>query len=163
VVREVYRRYGRIDCLINNAGILRVGAFQDVSIRDLDRILAINLRGPMVLTHAVLPLMREQGKGVIVNVASQLGKTGLAGYVAYCATKFGVVGFSEALASECGGSGVRVWAVCPGLTDTPMARLTGLSSRERSHLIPPEKVARTILELATGRRRALSGVTVDVF
>jgi NAD(P)-dependent dehydrogenase (short-subunit alcohol dehydrogenase family) len=161
-VKAVLRRFDRIDCLVNNAGILRVGNLTDLSIRDLDRILAVNLRGPLVLTRAVLSIMMRQGEGAIINVASQLGKTGLGGYVAYCASKFGVVGFTEALASEIQGTGVRVWAVCPGLTDTPMAGLSGVSSQERSHLIRPERVARTILDLATGRRREPSGTAVDV-
>jgi 3-oxoacyl-[acyl-carrier protein] reductase len=84
------------------------------------------------------------------------------GYAAYCASKFGLVGFTEALASELAASGLRAWAVCPGLTDTPMARLSGVSRRERCRLIRPERVARTILELVTGRRRVPSGGTVDV-
>lgn len=161
-VKAVLRRFGRIDCLVNNAGILRVGSLTHLSIRDLDRILAVNLRGPLILARAVLPIMARQGEGVIINVASQLGKTGLGGYVAYCASKFGVVGFTEALASEVQGTGVQVWAVCPGLTDTPMAGLSGVSVRERRHLIRPERVARTILDLAMGRRREPSGTAVDV-
>jgi len=161
-IRETLRRFGRIDCLVNNAGVLRVGDFTELPIRDLDRILAVNLRGPMLLTRAALPAMLEQGEGVIINVASQLGKTGLGGYVAYCASKFGVVGFTEALASELAGTGVRVFAVCPGLTDTPMARLSGVTSGDRSYLIQPETVAKSILDLATGRRRELSGFAIDV-
>jgi meso-butanediol dehydrogenase/(S,S)-butanediol dehydrogenase/diacetyl reductase len=161
-VKAVFRRFGRIDCLVNNAGILRVGSLTDLSLRDLDRILAVNLCGPLVLSRAVLPIMARQGQGAIINVASQLGKTGLGGYVTYCASKFGVVGFTEALASEMSGTGVRVWAICPGLTDTPMAGLSGMSSQERRHLIRPETVARTILDLATSRRREPSGTAVDV-
>jgi NAD(P)-dependent dehydrogenase (short-subunit alcohol dehydrogenase family) len=161
-VRETLRRFGRIDCLVNNAGVMRVGDFTDLPGRDLDRILGVNLRGPMLLTKAALPAMLRQGQGTIVNVASQLGKTGLGGYVAYCASKFGMVGFSEALAGELGGTGVRVFAVCPGLTDTPMARLTGVTSGERGALIRPETVARAILDLAAGRRRVPSGTALDV-
>ncbi len=160
--RETLRRFGRIDCLVNNAGILRVGDFTELPVRDLDRILRVNLHGPMLLSRTALPAMLRQGQGVILNVASQLGKTGLGGYVAYCASKFGVVGFTEALAAELNGTNVRVFAVCPGLTDTPMARLTGVTSGERSTLIRPETVARAILELATGRRRVPSGTALDV-
>lgn len=77
-VAAVRRRFGRIDCLVNNAGVLRVGDLTHLSVRDLDRILAVNLRGPLVLARTVLPIMARQGQGVIINVASQLGKTGLA-------------------------------------------------------------------------------------
>ena len=133
-----------------------------LSVKDLDRMVAVNLRGPLLLARAALPAMLRQGSGSIINVASQLGKYGLGEYVVYCATKFGVVGFTEALASELAGTGVGVWAVCPGLVDTPMARKTGVSPRERAGLIRPESVARAIVDLATGRRREASGTAVDV-
>lgn len=161
-VLETLRQFGRIDCVVNNAGVLRVGDFTALPGGDLDRILGVNLRGPMLLTKAALPAMLRQGQGTIVNMASQLGKTGLGGYVAYCASKFGVVGFTEALASELSGTGVRVFAVCPGLTDTLMARLTGVRPAERSGLIRPEAVGRVILDLATGRRRVPNGTALDV-
>ena len=160
LVTTVLRRFGRIDCLVNNAGILSVGPLARLSVRDLDRMVAVNLRGPLLLARAALPAMLRQGSGSIINVASQLGKYGLGGYVTYCATKFGVVGFTEALASELAGTGVGVWAVCPGLVDTPMARLTGVTSG--AGLIRPESVARAIVDLATGRRREASGTAVDV-
>jgi len=160
VVATVLRRFGKIDCLVNNAGLLSVGPLVQLSVRDLDRMVAVNLRGPLLLAHAVLPSMLRQGSGVIINVASQLGKYGLGGYVTYCATKFGVVGLTEALAAEMEATGVRVWAVCPGLVDTTMARLSGATSG--AGLIRPESVARVIVDLATGRRREPSGAAVDV-
>jgi NAD(P)-dependent dehydrogenase (short-subunit alcohol dehydrogenase family) len=160
LVTTALRRFGRIDCLVNNAGILSVGPLARLSVRDLDRMVAVNLRGPLLLARAALPAMLRQGSGSIINVASQLGKYGLGGYVTYCATKFGVVGFTEALAAELAGTGVRVWAVCPGLVDTPMARLSGATSG--AGLIRPESVARVIVDLATGRRREASGTAVDV-
>jgi len=91
-----------------------------------------------------------------------LGRVGAADYATYCATKFGVVGFTEALGEELRGTGVRVWAVCPGQVDTPMAWKTGVSPRERASLIRPASVARVIVDLATGRRRVPSGAAVDV-
>ena len=160
LIATVLRRFGRIDCLVNNAGVLSVGPLAHLSARDLDRMLAVNLRGPLLLARAVLPSMLPRRSGSIINVASQLGKYGLGGYVTYCATKFGVVGFTEALAAELSGTGVRVWAVCPGLVDTPMARLSGVTSG--AGLIRPESVARVIVDLATGRRREASGTAVDV-
>ncbi|MBI4589976.1 MAG: SDR family oxidoreductase [Candidatus Rokubacteria bacterium] len=161
-VRTTLRRFGRLDCLVNNAGVLRVGLLADLAVHDLDRMLAVNLRGPLLLAQAVLPAMLRQGSGSIINVASQLGKAGAAEYVTYCASKFGVVGFSEALAAELAGTGIRVWAVCPGLVDTAMARQAGVTPRERGGLLRPESVARVIVNLATGRRRAASGAAVDV-
>jgi NAD(P)-dependent dehydrogenase (short-subunit alcohol dehydrogenase family) len=162
LVRAVLERFGRIDCLVNNAGVLAVGPLVRVSVPALDRMLAVNLRGPVMLTRGVLPTMLRQGGGSIVNVASQLGKSGAAEYAVYCASKFGLVGFTEALAEELARTGVRAWAVCPGLVDTPMARLTGIRAGERRGLIRPESVARVILDLAAGRRREPSGAAVDV-
>lgn len=162
-VRAVGRRFGRLDCVVNNAGVLRPGSLSRLPLRELERMLAVNLRGPLVVSRAALPMMLRRRSGAIINVASQLGKTGIADYVTYCATKFGVVGFSEALADELAGTGVRVWAVCPGMVDTEMARrAVGVSSTERKGLIRPEAVARVILDLELGRKRAKSGAAVDV-
>lgn len=118
-------------------------------------------RGRDAAPVVLRPMLRRR-RGAIVNVASLLGKSGLGNYVTYCATKFGVVGLTDALADELGGTGVRVWAVCPGQVDTPMARKAGVPPRDRSSLIRPETVARVIVDLATGRRRAPSGAAVDV-
>jgi 3-oxoacyl-[acyl-carrier protein] reductase len=124
-------------------------------------MLAVNLAGPLLVTRALLPLLRRR-PAAIVNVASLLGKVGMADYVTYCASKFGVVGFTEALADELRGTGVQTWAVCPGQVDTPLAWRTGVSREERKHLIRPESVARVIVQLVTGRRRERSGATIDV-
>jgi NAD(P)-dependent dehydrogenase (short-subunit alcohol dehydrogenase family) len=161
-VRQVRRAFGRLDCLVNNAGILRVGSLASLPVRALESILAVNLRGPLLMTRAALPSMLRRRAGAIVNVASLLGKMGMADYVTYCASKFGVVGMTEALADELRGTGVSVWAVCPGQVDTAMARAAGAAAADRAGLIRPETVARVILELATGRRRASSGAAVDV-
>lgn len=162
-VRAVDRRFGRLDCVVNNAGVLRTGPLVRLPLRQMDRMLAVNLRGPLVVSRAAIPIMIRRGSGSIINVASLLGKTGMAEYVTYCATKFGVVGVSEALADELVGTGVRVWAVCPGLVDTEMARrAVGVGPGERKGIIQPETVARVILDLALGRKRAASGAAVDV-
>ncbi len=161
-VRTVVTRFGRIDCLVNNAGVLTPGGLVRLALRDVDRMLTVNLRGPILFSRAVLPVMLRQRSGAIVNVGSQLGKIGIADYAVYCASKFGVVGFTEALADELAGTGIRAWAVCPGLVDTAMAGQAGVSARERRGLIRPETVAAVIRDLAIGRRQAKSGAAVDV-
>ncbi len=161
-VRAVIDRFGRIDCLVNNAGVLRPGELIKLPVRDIERMLAVNLRGPILVSRVVLPVMFRQRSGAIINVASQLGKVGIAEYATYCATKFGVVGFTEALADELAGTGIRVWAVCPGQVDTAMAGVAGVSPGQRGGLIRPASVARVIVALATGRRRAGGGAAVDV-
>lgn len=162
LARIVRRRFGALDCLVNNAGVLDPGPLVRLSAGALQRMLAVNLAGPLLVTRAMLPAMLRRRAGTVVNVASLLGKMGMADYVTYCASKFGVVGFTEALADELSATGIRVWAVCPGQVDTPMATKTGVSARERQGLIKPASVARAIVELATGRRRAASGAAVDV-
>lgn len=161
--RAVLRRFGRLDCVVNNAGVLEVGSLVNLPVTHMDRMLSVNLRGPLLVTRAVLPALLRRGAGSIINVASQLGKYGAAEYATYCATKFGVVGFTQALAAELAGTGVRTWAVCPGLVDTAMARrAVGVGPHERAALLRPEAVARVIVDLATGRRRVASGAAVDV-
>lgn len=161
-VRAVVDRFGRIDCLVNNAGVLKPGELVGLPLRDLERMLGVNLRGPILFARAVLPVMLRQRSGSIVSVASQLGKIGIAEYATYCASKFGVVGFTQALADELASTGIRVWAVCPGLVDTAMARQAGVAPGERRGLIRPAAVARMIVDLATGRRREGRGAAVDV-
>lgn len=180
-VRATLRRFCRLDCLVNNAGVVTPGPLAELALRDLERMVGVNFRGPLVMSRAAIPaLRRREGaaaasreraaavegapeRASIVNVASQLGKQGIADYAAYCATKFGVVGLSQALADELAPDGIAVWAVCPGLVDTELARrAVGLGARERAGLIRPESVARVIVALAAGRRRAPSGEAIDV-
>ena len=157
------RRFDRLDCVVNNAGVLTPGPLIRLALDELDEMLAVNLRGPLLVCRATVPILRLLGQGAIINVASQLGKHGSGDYATYCSTKFGVVGLTEALADELVGTGVNVWAVCPGLVDTDMARrAVGVTKRERARLIRPQAVARAIVALATGRRRPPSGAAIDV-
>ena len=161
-VRTTLRYFGRVDCLVNNAGVARIGPFADLPVRDLDEMLGVNLRGPLLMSRAVLPIMLRQGSGSIVSVSSRLGKAGAGQYVTYCASKFGVVGLTEALADELAGTGIKVWAVCPGLVNTAAARAAGISATEMRSALKPEQVADAIVKLATGYKRAPSGAAVDV-
>jgi NAD(P)-dependent dehydrogenase (short-subunit alcohol dehydrogenase family) len=161
-VRAALRHFGRVDCLVNNAGVLRVGMLVDLPIGEIDRTLEVNLRGPLLMSKAVLPAMLRRGSGSIISVSSLLGKSGAGQYVPYCASKFGVVGFTQALADELSGTGINVWAVCPGLVDTPMARESGISASERRAALRPEEVASVVLSLVTGRKRTPSGMAVEV-
>lgn len=161
-VRAAVGRFGRLDCVVNNAGVLTVAPLDRLARRDLEAMVRVNLLGPLLVARAALPVLRRLGRGAVVNVASILGKEGLGEYATYCATKFGVVGLTEALADELRGTGIGMWAVCPGQVDTAMAQKAGATERDRPGLIRPESVARAILALATLRRRAPSGAAVDV-
>jgi meso-butanediol dehydrogenase/(S,S)-butanediol dehydrogenase/diacetyl reductase len=161
-VARMAARVGRVDCLVNNAGVLEPGPLARLSPAAIDKTIAVNLAGPILVTRALLPGMLRRRAGLVVNVASLLGKVGMAEYATYCATKFGVVGFTQALADEVAGDGVRVVAVCPGQVNTPLAWRTGVSKAERPHLIQPASVARVIADLAAGRRRFRDGDAIDV-
>jgi NAD(P)-dependent dehydrogenase (short-subunit alcohol dehydrogenase family) len=114
VVEEVAARRGRVDVLVNNAGFTQVGAAEETSDEELRRILETHFFGPAALTRAVLPHMRRQGSGAIVQMSSFGGQLSVAGFGAYSASKCALEGFSEALAEEVAPLGIRVLIVEPG-------------------------------------------------
>ena len=132
VVEAVRERWGRLDLLFNNAGTYQPAAVADTSIETWNEALASNLTGPFMMTRAALPLLRENGGGVIVNNSSTLGLRPVPGSAAYCAAKAGLVMLSKSCAIEEAGNGVRVIAICPGVVDTPIHLGRGGGS-ETSH------------------------------
>lgn len=106
--------FGRLDILINNAGTDVPGSVVDLSPEDWDRVLGVNLRAPFVLAKVAFPAMQRLGRGTIINVSSVAGKRGWANASAYCASKFGLTGFTQALAAEGKPHGIRACVVYPG-------------------------------------------------
>jgi NAD(P)-dependent dehydrogenase (short-subunit alcohol dehydrogenase family) len=119
VVAEVGERFGRLDVLVNNAGTDVTSPFDELTIADWDRVLDVNLRGPIVLTRAALPLLRQSDRGHIVNITSTAAKRAWENASAYHATKWGLLGFSHALHTECRREGIKVTAVVAGGMRTP--------------------------------------------
>lgn len=111
---------GGIDVLVNNAGVNRFDLLERQSDRDLETVVSTNLLAPMLLTQQLLPLLRQREKATVLNVGSIVGSIGMPGQVAYCSSKFGLHGFSEALRRELHGSFVKVIYVAPRATDTDM-------------------------------------------
>ena len=118
MVGEVIETFGRIDVLINNAGVLSISPLEQMPVEEWDRVLAINLRGTFLCCRFALPHMLRRGEGKIVNVASQLGQVGAPGLAHYSASKGGVIAFTKALAREVAARGVLVNAVAPGPIST---------------------------------------------
>jgi meso-butanediol dehydrogenase/(S,S)-butanediol dehydrogenase/diacetyl reductase len=120
LVAEAVGRFGGLDIVVNNAGVLVGGPFEQLTEAQLDRMLGVNVKGAVLVTQAALPHLEARGGGSIVNIASIAGKTGRAFTAGYAASKFAVVGLTQALAQEFGPRNIRVNAVCPGLLRTTM-------------------------------------------
>ena len=167
---------GRIDLLVNNAGIAVAGDFVEVPLHEFERVVGVNLMGVVHGCHAFLPRMLAQGTGGhVVNVASMAGYVAGPGGTSYTATKFAVIGFSESLRAELREHGIGVSAVCPGVIDTPIvstSRAYGQAaspeSRERGARLfarrgyGPERVARALLA-AVAKNRAVAPITPEAW
>jgi 3-oxoacyl-[acyl-carrier protein] reductase len=143
-VNEVCRRFGAPSLLVNNAGIGVDGRISALSEDEWDRVQDTNLKGAFLCTREVLPRMREHGTGMVINIASLAGKQGFAGSSAYCASKFGLVGFTESLVREEAAHGIRATSICPAFVATPMVAEAEVPAEE---MIQPEDIARSVLFL----------------
>jgi NAD(P)-dependent dehydrogenase (short-subunit alcohol dehydrogenase family) len=170
-VAQTVAAFGRLDFAFNNAGVhVAVAETADVEAEDFDRIIAINLRGVFNSMKHELRQMRDQGSGAIVNCSSQSGFVGLPGLGAYTASKHGVIGLTKAAALEYAPRGIRINAVCPGTTETPLVQ--GLAAREPGRLdavirdIPlgrlgrPEEIASAVLWLCSEGAGFMVGQTL---
>lgn len=171
VVAEVVARHGRIDCLVNSAGIVRGTPLLEIQEADYDLILDVNLKGAFNLCKSVLPVMVERRSGAIVNLASAAAQRGggLVGGAHYAASKGGVISLTRTIAREFGVSGIRANVICPAMIETSM--LDGLSEdriRDIVEAIPlkrtgePKEAAGVCLFLASELSGFVTGATVDV-
>jgi len=120
MVKTVLEKFGRIDVLVNNAGITQDARLQKMTLEQFDRVIDVNLRGVFHCAQAVTDTMVAQGSGVILNASSVVGIYGNFGQTNYAATKFGVIGFTKTWSRELGPKGIRVNAVAPGFIATPI-------------------------------------------
>jgi 3-oxoacyl-[acyl-carrier protein] reductase len=145
--------YGRLDILINNAGIGLFGALSDFSAGDFDQLVAVNLKAVFLCCRQAMRLMSPRQTGYIINISSVVGFKGYPNQSIYTATKHGVMGITKSLAVEAQPHGIRVSAVLPGGTDTDM-RALGRPDLKRSELLQPEDIAQTVLFLLSLSPRA---------
>jgi len=169
-VRSVLEYFGKIDILVNNAGIMNTCPIEKLSVEDWDKTMAINLRGTFLFSKTVVPYMKKQKHGKIINISSLAGRTGgiMVG-VDYSASKGGILAFTKALARELAPYHINVNAICPGTTKTEMIKKFDIEQiRELTKKIPlgrlgePEDVALCALFLASEESDYITGATIDV-
>jgi len=139
---------GPVDILVNAAGVGIFGPVVDFKDEDFETLIETNLRSIFFATRFVLPSMIERKTGHLINIASIAGKVGSATRAVYCASKFGVVGFTESLAEEVRGYGIRVSVICPGSTDTRFSPSES-SGKTRERMLRPEDIAHTVRAIVT--------------
>jgi NAD(P)-dependent dehydrogenase (short-subunit alcohol dehydrogenase family) len=140
IVEEHRAKFGRLDVLVNSAGVGIAGTVADLPAKHFDLQVGVNLRGLFLVTQAAIPLLRES-HGLIVNLASIAGTLPTPGLATYGATKAAVIALTKSLNEELDGDGVRAIAICPGFVDTPMAEWSGLPGDE---MIQPEDCAEVV-------------------
>jgi 3-oxoacyl-[acyl-carrier protein] reductase len=169
MVEQLKSRFGRIDVLVNNAGITLDARLQKMTEAQFDTVIAVNLKGTYNCAQAVVETMVEQGQGVILNASSVVGIYGNYGQTNYAASKFGVIGFAKTWARELGPKGIRCNAVCPGFIATPilktipdkvMAQMTERVPMKR--LGRPEEVADVYAYLASDEASYVNGAVIEV-
>jgi 3-oxoacyl-[acyl-carrier protein] reductase len=167
-VDHIMQRHGRIDILINNAGITQDARLVKMTEAQFDTVIDVNLKGVFNCTQLVVPHMLEAGKGAVVNASSVVGIYGNFGQTNYSATKFGVIGFTKTWARELGPKGIRVNAVCPGFIATEMVKAMPeniLKDIERrswlGRLGTPEEMANVYLFLASDEASYVNGVALE--
>ncbi|MCC6629475.1 MAG: SDR family oxidoreductase [Chloroflexi bacterium] len=150
LVARTLAAHGRIDILVNNAGFAHQAPVEEITLANWQMSLAVNTTGTYLCSQAVLPAMRRQRSGKIINIVSGAGKRGLPRRTAYSAAKFGVIGFSQCLQQEVKSDGIAVSCICPGPVDTEM-RTANNPGEDRSLLLQPEDLAEVIVFVATRR------------
>jgi NAD(P)-dependent dehydrogenase (short-subunit alcohol dehydrogenase family) len=148
-VAAAQKKFARIDVLVNNAGVMtRPTPLAELDVKKWDYTIAVNLRGPFLVTQAVLPIMTRQRAGSIINVSSSIGRAAYANFAAYAASKWGLEGFTQTVAAEARSSHIRVNSVEPGYVAT---KLTGY------HGSKPESVTDVFVYLASDESKGVTG------
>ena len=174
MAKKTVERFGKIDILVNNAAIymrpaISVGPFYDLDLDEWDRVIAVNLKGPFLCIRAVFPYMREQSKGKIINVTSNLFFSARDNFTHYIASKGGVVGLTRALAKELGQFNININCIAPGSTLSEEPSDEALEYRRRvlpmraiQRIEVPEDLTGTVIFLASPDSDFITGQTIVV-
>jgi 3-oxoacyl-[acyl-carrier protein] reductase len=169
MVEGVMLQFGRIDVLVNNAGIVADAQFRKMTDEQFDRVIDINLKGTYNCTRAVVDVMVAQQSGVILNASSVVGIYGNFGQTNYAASKFGVIGMAKTWARELGRKGIRANAVCPGFVETTILQtipdkvMQAMVDRvPLGRLAKPEEIANTYAFLASDEASYINGAVIEV-
>ncbi len=175
VIEQTLERHGRVDLLLNIAGVGSTQTAVDTDLETWERVFAVNARGTFLMSKYLLPSMIQREYGVIINMASVAGMVGLPNRAAYCASKAAVIGLTRAMAIDHVKQGIRVNAICPGTVDSPwVGRLlaaAGDAQEERRKLVArqpmgrlgtPEEIAEAALYLASDAASFITGMTLTI-
>jgi NAD(P)-dependent dehydrogenase (short-subunit alcohol dehydrogenase family) len=175
VTQLAIEKFGKIDILFNNAGIIRRASVVELSEEDWDRVMDVNVKSIFLMCRCVIPIMARAGSGSIINTASGWGLTGGPKAAAYCASKGAVVLLTKAMAVDHGAQNIRVNCICPGDTDTPMLRneaqqlgevtdrfLADAARRPLGRVGKPEEIAQAALYLASEASSFVTGTALVV-
>ncbi|MCD6167997.1 MAG: 3-oxoacyl-ACP reductase FabG [Caldisericia bacterium] len=168
-VNKVYEKFGKIDVLINNAGITRDGFLSKMDLEDWNKVIAVNLTGVFNTTKAVVPYMLERGKGNIISISSVVGVYGNIGQTNYAASKAGIIGMTKTWAKELGRKGIRANAVAPGFIKTEMTAKVPekvinimIEKTPLGRMGEPEDVANLLLFLSSDESSFINGQVIGV-
>ena len=153
MLQQTLDEFGTVDILVNNAGVAIHNYLMDIHEEDWDLTMAVNLKGVFLCTQAVFPIMLEKRSGHIINISSGAGKRGSPSYGSYCASKFGVMGFTEAIAAEGRPHNIKVCVICPGPVTSKM-RSENHPDDDPTKLMMPQDIADMALFIVTQHPRA---------
>ncbi len=169
VVNKAIDRFGKIDVLVNNAGVTKDGLLLRMKEEDFDKVIEINLKGTFITTKSVLPYMMKKRDGKIINLSSVVGVTGNAGQCNYSASKAGIIGFTKSAAKELASRNIRVNAVAPGFIDTDMTSVLGEDIKENINSQIPmrrmgisREIANVVYFLGSEESSYITGQVINV-
>ena len=169
LVKEVIEKFGKIDVLVNNAGVTKDNLLMRMSEEEFDKVVEVNLKGTFIVTKAVIKYMMKKRSGSIINLSSVVGVAGNAGQTNYSASKAGIIGFTKSVAKELASRNIRANAVAPGFIETDMTAVLSDSVKENIHNQIPLKrmgsakeVANLIYFLGSDESSYITGQTINI-